>query len=218
MKDSQITIEVSGSEWESFETWKGKEVADHKIKAGSVIEVQLALEPRHLIRYWIVGPNRQRQGTLDPQYDALLALNLGPGANDVGSVIQPLRKGASLVYLEGRVAKVARIQSKVDEKIEYVNALLDCELPIILEEEIVKNYGAPIIGSEGDGLIAICRLAGMIASPNTLFRAPLKAQVISTSVLNTRPKIVLLTIEPRSYDSLAENQLFYSRIGGSQFT
>lgn len=211
MTSTQLTVEIADWEWQSLQIWsEEREVVGHKIKMGSVIELQLLLEPRLVLRYWVRRPSEERQWVIDPQYDARLVLGLGPGSEPVGRVIQPLRPGTNLAYFEGRVQHITRMNSNLDQKIEIVHSLIDCGFPIVLEAEIRKDAPLPIVSSEGEEILGICRLFGTITVSNTLFRAPLKAKVISARLLETHPPNVLLTIEPTSNDAEAQHRLFYS--------
>ena len=211
MIEKQLTIEVADWEWESLEIWgENREVVGHRVKTGSVIEVQLLLEPRHLIKHWVRSLTQEKKFSVDLEYDVHEALGLRHGSEPVGRLILPLRPKTNLVYLEGKVEKSSRVRSRLDARVELVHSLINCGLPIVLEAEVRTGMPAPVLVSEGQEVIGVCRLFGTVTVSNTMFKAPFNAKVISARTLDTHPPNVLLTIEPTSVDTLVEHRLFYS--------
>jgi len=213
LTNARLTVEIADWEWQSLEIWgENRKIVGHEVNLGSVVELQLLLEPRHILKYWIRRPDTQRRWTIDPEYDALQGLNLGVGSEPVRKLIQPLRPGTNLVYFEGRVENTARAKSKTDPASEMFQALIDCGYPLVLEAETRENAPPPMVSSEGEEIIGICKLFGTITVSNTLFKAPLKAKVLASRTLETHPPNVLLTVEPISMDAQAEHKLLYSRL------
>lgn len=208
-----LDVQVPDWQWESLEIWgENKQVVGHKIKMGSIIELQLWLEPRHIVKFWIRRSNQQKTWSLDPRYDMLQELDLGRESEPVRRLIRPLRPDTNLVYFEGRVEKIASVDSRSEPGSKMVQALIDCGFPLVLEDLASDNLTTFPVTSEGQELIGVCRLFGAITVSNTLFRAPVKAKVLAARISESVPGYVLLKVEPISTDANVDARLFYSRL------
>ncbi len=208
-----LDIEVADWQWESLEIWgENKQVVGHRIKIGSVIELQLLLEPRHIIKYWIRRPDQQKTWAIDPRYDMLQELDIGKDSKPVRRLLQPLRPDTNLAYFEGRVEKIASEDSKSEPGSKMVQALIDCGFPMVLEDVVGTNSSPFPITSEGQELIGVCRLFGVITVSNAFFRAPLKARVLASRTFESSSRSVLLKVEPVSMETQPVHGLLYSRL------
>jgi len=212
LTNTPLTVGVPDWEWESLEMWgEDRKVTGHRIGIGSLVELQLLLEPRHVLKYWIRKPDSQREWAVDPEHDLMQSLALGAGSEPVRRLLQPLRPGTNLAYFEGRVEQIASEDSKANPSLKMVQALLDFGYPVVLEAEVGRNSPPPIVSSETEEIIGICRLFATITVSNSMYRAPLKARVLAVNILKTIPRDVYVTLEPTSNDIPAEHVLEYSR-------
>jgi hypothetical protein len=207
----ELTTAIYDWDWDSLRILGDHaKVLGHRIKIGSIVELQLSVAPVSVFKFWIRKADRQPEWIIDPSYEASLMLDLGPKSGPVRRIIQPLRPQTNLAYFEGVVIEVARKASKSDER-EIVNILLDCGVPVVVESLVDKGDSSPLLGvSAGNEIIGIFGLMGSLSSSPALFKAPIIAKVLGIkSFEGGRPPIVLLTVEVGSWDAVPVAHIHY---------
>lgn len=214
MSTQEFTVAISRWDWDSLRIFGDHgEVAGHRIKIGSVAELQLSVPRESVYKYWTKKRNKRREWIIDPSYENDLVLDLGQKSESMRRTIQPLRPRTNLAYFEAVVTGIAQAASKVEEK-KIVNVLLDSGVPIIIEAVTGETGPSPLAAFEGDEIIGICGLTGNLSSSGALIKAPLNAKVINIISLEARPKMVLLTVQVAPRDSIPDTKIDYYRLDG----
>jgi len=201
-----FTVAIQDWDWESLQVFgdHGK-VLGHRIKIGSIIELQLSMDP---FKLWIKRGDMQRGWLIDLSYEA--SLDLGPKSEPVRRIIQPLKSHTNLAYFEGVVTRLARRASKSDGTKAIANILIDCGVQLVVEVVVGTRDPLPLGGvSGGDEIIGICGLLGSLSSSRSLFRVPINVKVMDIRPFEDRPKMILLTAETVPQDAIPEIKIDY---------
>jgi hypothetical protein len=212
LSDLQFSVAVPEEDWEAGSIWgKGGEGVGHEVRVGAVLDIQLFVEERHIIKHWTI-PRKPRERTSPMDLYANTIATLAVESHPVRKIVYPLRPESNLLYFEGVVQEHVASNSKADKKEQLVHTLIDCSLPFVLERRVMPMGPSPIVESEGDQIIGFCFLWGWLYTPNTLLKAPFRSRVVSICSLDTEPRIVMLTVEPASREGIAENKLHYTSL------
>lgn len=202
----EFTVAIDDWDWESF---------GHRIMIGSIVELQLSIS---VFKFWLkkysaaldkeTAHERQREWLIDLTKEPML--DLGRESDPVKRIIQPLR--ANLSYFEGVITGITRKASKVEEKVDRVNILLDCGVQVVVEALIGKNDPSPLgVSSVGDEIVGICGLLGSLSYSSSPFKVPVKMKVIDiNSFERRRPEMALLTVEIAPQDAIPDTKVSYS--------
>ncbi len=208
MNDRRVTLTVDGSDWDSRQAYgPSGNIIGNQVGIGSVVELQLTALCRETILYDQTSRNGRVAGRI---IEARRRLALDPAVGDKGQFLVPLGTRSTLVCFQGHVKTVRRASFELEGSKDYVNALVDCGVPIVLEDQVSSRRASVLSALKEQEILGICMLWGWVSSPDTIFEAPVKAKVLSVNRLNNPSGDVLLTIDPRPPTVQAERWLGYT--------
>jgi len=182
---TRVTFAVDGPEWDSLYVNPEDEKSVHKIREGISIQVQLVLWPGLVLHHWNKSGSKHQ----------LAYLGFDRADKDPERSILALKSHSNLYLISGVARRIAKHSWGTDPRKLRIDTLLDCSLPIVLQEDVANSKSSSFVDGEGDFLVAVCFLFGSIAFSNSMFRSPVVGKVARIAPLNIIPPATLVEVE-----------------------
>jgi hypothetical protein len=170
-------------EWDSLHT--GFLKARKGIHEGDIIEAQLGIWPDVILHYWNANTERDKLGFLGTEFR-----NSPPK-----QLLKRLNDNSNLYLISATVKQIERRAWKAQPEKETINSLLDCGVPIVLNEDVKKGETSRYVSKAGDLVVAICLLFGSIIDSPSFIQTPISCKVKHVTNLNTIPQAKLFEVE-----------------------
>jgi hypothetical protein len=193
---STINVAVDNMEWDSLSVHPERKDSPHKIRQGMAVEVQLLLWPDLILQQW-----NSKTPTKTLTFLGLDPLNPLPERK-----LTSLMANSNLCFFSGIARRIARHTSNVDDSKQTTITLLDCGLPVVVEEMAGRSG---LFDKEGDYLMGVALMFGSIAFSRSPFRVPIVCKILKVNPLKVVPPATLLELEPLPPLVVPETQISY---------